>query len=50
MRKQKLIEDLNKEACRLKNKNDRLKKKIKAAENTYTEMEETNNVVRDLLQ
>ncbi|KAL5057427.1 hypothetical protein RYX36_029031, partial [Vicia faba] len=43
---QKRIEDLNKEACRLKNENDRLKKNIKAAEDAYAEMEETNNVVR----
>ncbi|KAL5057442.1 hypothetical protein RYX36_029046 [Vicia faba] len=46
MRKQKLIEDLNEEAYRLKNENDRLKKNIKAAEDAYTEMEETNCVVR----
>ncbi|KAL5057407.1 hypothetical protein RYX36_029011 [Vicia faba] len=46
MRKQKQIEDLTEEACRLKNENDRLKKKIKAAEDAYAKMEETNSVVR----
>ena len=45
MRKQKQIEDLTKEDCRLKNENDRLKQNIKAAEDAYAEMEETNNVV-----
>ncbi|KAL5057409.1 hypothetical protein RYX36_029016 [Vicia faba] len=46
MRKQKQIEDLTEEACRLKNENDRLKKNIKAAEDAYAEMEETKSVVR----
>ncbi|KAL5057390.1 hypothetical protein RYX36_028994 [Vicia faba] len=46
MRKKKQIEDLTEEACRLKNENDRLNKNIKAAEDAYAEMEETNNVVR----
>ncbi|KAL5057405.1 hypothetical protein RYX36_029009 [Vicia faba] len=46
MRKHKHIEDLTEEACRLKNENDRLKKNIKAAEDAYAEMKETNNVVR----
>ncbi|KAL5057431.1 hypothetical protein RYX36_029035 [Vicia faba] len=45
MRKPKQIEDLTKEAYRLKNENDRLKKNIKAAEDAYAEMEETNSVV-----
>ncbi|KAL5057435.1 hypothetical protein RYX36_029039 [Vicia faba] len=45
MRKPKQIEDLTKEACRLKNENDRLKKNIKEAEDAYAEMEETNSVV-----
>ncbi|KAL5057422.1 hypothetical protein RYX36_029026 [Vicia faba] len=46
MRKQKQIQDLTEEACRLKNENDRLKKNIKAEEDAYAEMEETNSVVR----
>ncbi|KAL5057434.1 hypothetical protein RYX36_029038 [Vicia faba] len=46
MRKQKRIEDLNEEACRLKNENGRLKKNIKAAKDAYAKMEDTNNVVR----
>ncbi|KAL5057366.1 hypothetical protein RYX36_028970 [Vicia faba] len=46
MRKQKQIEDLIKEACRLKNENGHLKQNIKATEDAYDEMEETNNVVR----
>ncbi|KAL5057419.1 hypothetical protein RYX36_029023 [Vicia faba] len=46
MRKQKQIEDLTEEACRLKNENDRLKNNIKAAEDANAEMEETNSVVR----
>ncbi|KAL5057445.1 hypothetical protein RYX36_029049 [Vicia faba] len=45
MRKHKQIEDLTEEACRLKNENDRLKQNIKAAEDAYAEMEETNSVV-----
>ncbi|KAL5057392.1 hypothetical protein RYX36_028996 [Vicia faba] len=50
MRKQKQIEYLTEEACRLKNKNDRLKQNIKAAEDAYAEIDETNSVFRDLLQ
>ena len=46
MRKQKQIEDLTEDACRLKNENDHRKKNIKAGEDAYAEMEETNNVVR----
>ena len=46
MRKQKQIEDLTEEAYRLKNENDRLKQNIKAAEDAYAEMEETNSVIR----
>ncbi|KAL5057415.1 hypothetical protein RYX36_029019 [Vicia faba] len=46
MRKQKQIEDLTEEACRLKNENGRLKENIKATEDAYGEMEETNSVVR----
>ncbi|KAL5057389.1 hypothetical protein RYX36_028993 [Vicia faba] len=46
MRKQKQIEYLTEEACRLKNKNDRLKQNIKAAEDAYAEIDETNSVVR----
>ncbi|KAL5057384.1 hypothetical protein RYX36_028988 [Vicia faba] len=46
MRKQKQIEYLTEEACRLKNENDRLKQNIKAAEDAHAEMEETNSVVR----
>ncbi|KAL5057436.1 hypothetical protein RYX36_029040 [Vicia faba] len=46
MRKKKQIEDLTEEACRLKNENDRLKKNIKATEDAYAEMEDTNSVVR----
>ncbi|KAL5057406.1 hypothetical protein RYX36_029010 [Vicia faba] len=46
MRKQKQIEDLTEEACRLKNENDHLKENIKATEDAYGEMEETNSVVR----
>ncbi|KAL5057410.1 hypothetical protein RYX36_029014 [Vicia faba] len=46
MSKQKQIEDLTEEAYRLKNENDRLKQNIKAAEDAYAEMQETNNVIR----
>ncbi|KAL5057439.1 hypothetical protein RYX36_029043 [Vicia faba] len=46
IRKQKQIEDLTEEACRLTNENDRLKKNIKATEDAYAEMEETDSVVR----
>ncbi|KAL5057404.1 hypothetical protein RYX36_029008 [Vicia faba] len=46
MRKQKQIEDLTEEACRLKNDNDRLKENIKATKDAYGEMEETNSVLR----
>ncbi|KAL5057364.1 hypothetical protein RYX36_028968 [Vicia faba] len=46
IRKQKQIEDLIEEACRLKNENGHLKQNIKATEDAYAEMEETNNVVR----
>ncbi|KAL5057437.1 hypothetical protein RYX36_029041 [Vicia faba] len=51
MRKQKRIEDLNEEACMLKNENGHLKKNIKAAnikatKDAYAKMEETNSVVR----
>ncbi|KAL5057438.1 hypothetical protein RYX36_029042 [Vicia faba] len=46
IREQKEIEDLTEEACRLTNENDRLKKNIKATEDAYAEMEETNSVVR----
>ncbi|KAL5057373.1 hypothetical protein RYX36_028977 [Vicia faba] len=46
MRKQKQIEYLTEEACRLNNENDRLKQNIKAAEDAHAEMEETNSVVR----
>ncbi|KAL5057388.1 hypothetical protein RYX36_028992 [Vicia faba] len=46
MRKQKQIEDLDDEACKLKNENDRLKYNIKAAEDAYIEMEDTNSVIR----
>ncbi|KAL5057383.1 hypothetical protein RYX36_028987 [Vicia faba] len=46
MRKQKQIVDLTEDACRLKNKNDRLKQKIKVTVDAYAEMEETKNVVR----
>ncbi|KAL5057396.1 hypothetical protein RYX36_029000, partial [Vicia faba] len=35
MRKQKQIEDLDEEACRLKNENDHLKQKIKATKDDY---------------
>ncbi|KAL5057420.1 hypothetical protein RYX36_029024 [Vicia faba] len=46
MSKQKQIEDLTEEAYRLKNENDRLKQIIKAAEDAYAEIEETNSVIR----
>ena len=46
MRKQKQIENLNEESCMLKNQNDHLKQNIKATEDAYAEMEDTNNVVR----
>ncbi|KAL5057413.1 hypothetical protein RYX36_029017 [Vicia faba] len=46
MSKQKQIEDLTEEAYRLKNENDRLKQNIKAAEDAYAEIEETNSVIR----
>ncbi|KAL5057416.1 hypothetical protein RYX36_029020 [Vicia faba] len=48
MSKQKQIEDLTEEAYRLKNENDCLKQNIKAAEDVYAEMEETNSVIRVL--